>query len=363
MTRTDYWKIPVIIPAYEPGKNLIPLLQSLQEKGMERIVVVDDGSGAAYQPVFEQAKKIPGCIVLQHAVNLGKGRALKTAFNECLNRFPDMTGAVTADADGQHTPEGIEACMKEMTEHPEALVLGCRDFDAPDVPARSSFGNKCTRRVFRYLLGLTVTDTQTGLRGIPRFFMEILMNVKGERFEYETNMLIETKDRQIPIREVTIDTIYLEQNQASHFNPIKDSVRIYMVFAKFLFSSLSSSVVDLLLFSLFCSAFRGGGTLFGVSYIVQATVMARILSATYNFLINYKVVFRSKENLVLTAFKYFLLAVCQMCCSAALVDFVYGMTGGLEVLIKVPVDVLLFFLSFAIQREFVYRSREKQKRA
>lgn len=352
-------QIPVIIPAYEPGETLLPFLAKLRDEGIRHLIVVDDGSGERYRAVFDAAEQIEGCRVLRHAVNLGKGRALKTAFNECLNIFPGLPGVVTADSDGQHTPQDILRCMQEMEKHPQALVLGCRDFDAPDVPARSSFGNKCTRAVFRYLLGLRVTDTQTGLRGIPGYFMEILMNVRGERFEYETNMLIETKDRQIPLQELTIETIYLEENRTSHFHPIRDSVRIYLVFAKFLFSSLSSSVVDLLLFSLFCSLLRGGGALWGVSYIVQATVMARVLSAAYNFTINYKVVFQSRENMAVTACKYCLLAICQMGCSAFLVDLLYGLTGGLEVAVKVPVDVLLFFLSFAIQREFVYRSRKK----
>lgn len=361
---TAYLQIPVIIPAYEPGENLIPFIDSLSEKGIQRIVVVDDGSGKAYESIFDEISRRENCMVLRHAVNLGKGRALKTAFNECMNRFPEAPGVVTADSDGQHTPEGILSCMQELSGHPDALVLGCRDFDASNVPARSSFGNKCTRRVFRYLLGISITDTQTGLRGIPRSFMEILMNVKGERFEFETNMLIETKERQIPIREVPIDTIYIEQNQTSHFHPIRDSLRIYLVFTKFVFSSLSSSVVDLLLFGMFCNMLKGGGALFGASYIVQATVMARVLSAAYNFLINYKVVFRSRENMALTAAKYFLLAICQMGCSAFLVDLLYRATGGVEVLVKIPVDVLLFFLSFAIQREFVYRSRRRgQKRA
>lgn len=356
--REAYLEVPVIIPAYEPGENLLPFLQQLRKEGVQRILVVDDGSGEGCADTFRRVQELEGCVVLRHAVNLGKGRALKTAFNECLNRYPDMAGVVTADSDGQHTPEGILRCMKELTEHPESLVLGCRNFDAADVPARSSFGNKCTRKVFRYLLGLSITDTQTGLRGIPRSFMEELMNVRGERFEYETNMLIETKEQQIEIREITIDTIYIEQNQTSHFHPIRDSVRIYLVFTKFLFSSLSASVVDLLLFGLFCSLLREGSGMEELSYIAQATVMARVLSAVYNFLINYKVVFRSKENLLLTAFKYFLLALCQMCCSAFFVERLYALIGGAEVLVKIPVDVLLFFLSFAIQREFVYRSRK-----
>ncbi len=359
-TMASYFEIPVIIPAYEPDEKLILLLHRLQEAGIAHMIVVDDGSGSAYQELFVRAEEVAGCEVLHHAVNLGKGRALKTAFNACLLRFPGLCGCVTADSDGQHTPQDILACMRKLWENPETLVLGCRNFDASDVPMRSSFGNKCTRKVFSYLIGLSVSDTQTGLRAIPAFFMKELMNVKGERFEYETNMLIETKNRNVPIVEVPVETIYLEANKTSHFNPILDSIRIYMVFGKFLFSSLSSSVLDLLLFGLFCRMLRAAtGVWSGLPYIVCATIFARVISAVYNFLLNYKVVFQSSANFLVTAVKYCLLAICQMLCSAFLVNELFHLLGGFEVAVKIPVDVLLFFLSFVIQREFVYRKKER----
>ena len=357
---SSYYNIPVIIPAYEPDEKLLKLLKQLKEAGIVHIIVVDDGSGSDYQELFLQAEAVEGCEVLHHAVNLGKGRALKTAFNACLLKFPGLCGCVTADSDGQHTPGDILACMRKLWENPKALVLGCRNFDGADVPARSSFGNKCTRKVFRYLVGLSVSDTQTGLRAIPASFMKELMNVKGERFEYETNMLIETKNLDIPILEVPVETIYLEENKTSHFNPIKDSIRIYMIFGKFLFSSLSSSVLDLVLFGLFCKTLQAASGFLGeLPYIVGATVMARIVSAVYNFLLNYKVVFRSSAGIAMTAVKYCALAVCQMLCSAFLVNELFHLIGGYEVAVKIPVDVLLFFLSFVIQREFVYRKKEK----
>lgn len=357
---SSYFDIPVIIPAYEPDEKLILLLKRLKESGIANVVVVDDGSGAAYRGLFERAAEFDGCIVLRHSVNLGKGRALKTAFNYCLMEFKDICGCVTADSDGQHTPRDILACMKKLWENPEALILGCRNFDAADVPLRSAFGNKCTRKVLSYLIGISVSDTQTGLRAIPSAFMITLMNVKGERFEFETNMLVETKNLDIPILEVPVSTIYLEENKTSHFDPIKDSIRIYVIFGKFLFSSLSSSVLDLLLFGLFCRMLKeSSGLPHGVPYIIGATILARIISAVYNFLLNYKVVFKSNANIMSTAIKYCLLAICQMLCSAILVNAIYGIVGGFETAVKIPVDVILFFLSFVIQREFVYRKNDK----
>lgn len=355
----SYLDIPVIIPAYEPDEKLISLLGRLKDVGIANIVVVDDGSGDSYGDLFGRAAGLGGCKVLRHAVNLGKGRALKTAFNYCLMEFGDICGCVTADSDGQHTPEDIMACMKMLWENQDSLILGCRNFDASDVPFRSSFGNKCTRKVFSYLIGISISDTQTGLRAIPSGFMAMLMNVKGERFEYETNMLVETKNLNIPILEVPVSTIYLEENKTSHFDPIKDSIRIYVIFGKFLFSSLSSSVLDLLLFSIFCRAFKDSLELLGLPYIVGATVFARIISAVYNFILNYKVVFKSNAGVMSTAVKYCILALCQMLCSALLVNAIHSLVGGWETAVKASVDVLLFFLSFVIQREFVYRKNDK----
>lgn len=352
------WRVPIVIPSYEPDEKLPGLLQKLKERGFQNIVLVDDGSGERYAHFFEEAKEKYGCRVLHHAVNQGKGRALKTAFHHCLWEFKEMPGVITADSDGQHSPDCILACVEALLENPNALILGCRCFEGEEVPARSEFGNKCTRLVMKYLTGITVSDTQTGLRGIPRTFMEQLLTVKGERFEFETNMLLETKNKKIPIVEVPIRTIYIEENKTSHFNPIKDSMKIYMIFGKFLFSSLSSSVVDLALFSLFCFLLKDR-SLGAVTYITAATILARILSALYNYSLNLKVVFQSNGAVSTSLPRYALLAVVQMALSALLVSKLYPLFGGAEVLVKIPVDVLLFFLSFVIQREFVYADRKE----
>lgn len=353
-------EVPIIIPSFEPDEKLMVLLEKLKAAGIQNIVIVDDGSAEAYAEYFIRAKERYGCRVLHHAINQGKGRALKTAFNYCLQNFPNMPGAITADSDGQHAPECILSCIDALLEHPNSLILGCRCFDQKDVPARSEFGNKCTRVVMKYLAGISISDTQTGLRGIPVAFMQRLLGVRGERFEFETNMLLEAKNAKVPFVEVPIATVYIEENKTSHFHPIKDSIKIYMIFGKFLFSSLSSSIVDLVLFSVFCYLLKGM-PLKGVSYIAVATVGARVLSALYNYSINYKVVFQSESSVRTTLPRYILLAIVQMGCSAFLVNGLYSLLGGAEVLVKIPVDVLLFFLSFVIQREFVYASRQRKE--
>lgn len=351
----DSKNIPLIIPSLEPDEKLLRLLEALQQAEVRNIVLVDDGSGPEYRKLFDRAETEFGCTVLRHAVNLGKGRALKNAFNYCLLRWPDAPGCVTADSDGQHTPACILKLMDALCSHPDSLVLGVRNFGEEKVPLRSSFGNRLTSQVFKFLVGLTISDTQTGLRAIPSEFMKKLLSTRGERFEFETNMLIDTKEDQVPILEVPIETVYIEENKTSHFNPLRDSMRIYAVFAKFLFSSLSSSVVDILLFSLFCTVL--GGVLPTSLYILVPTVLARIISAVYNYLLNYRVVFKSREGHGMAAARYFALAVIQMVCSALLVNLFYGFFHQAEVIIKICVDIGLFFVSFQIQREFVYKNR------
>ena len=190
--------------------------------------------------------------------------------------------------------------------------------------------------------------------------MQELMNVSGERFEFETNMLIQTKDR-INIREVKIATVYdSKENHATHFNPIKDSIRIYKLFlksfCKFIFSSLSSSVIDLSLFSLFCALLTKTGS---GEYVIWATVLARLISATYNYLLNYKFVFKGDISHGTSALRYAVLAIVQMLASAACVFAIVQCLQliSYEVYIKIIVDVVLFLISFVIQREFVYHRK------
>ncbi len=348
--------IPIIIPAYEPDEKLLGLLDELSRAELGPVVVIDDGSDPEkYGDIFRRAKDEYGAVLLKHAVNLGKGRALKDAFNYCLNEYPDIMGVVTADSDGQHHPEDIARCMDELVKYPQDLIMGCRDFDKSGIPARSVFGNKVTSKIMTVVAGISISDTQTGLRAIPSDFMKLLMTEKGERFEFETNMLLLAKEEGISIREVSIRTIYLEENKSSHFRPITDSIMIYAVFAKFLVSSLSSSVLDMLLFSLFCSLLRGSEG-FHIGYIMLSTICARVISAVYNFFINYKVVFKGKGSKLKAAFRYIVLAVIIMFASGTLVSFFHGMIPQApEVAVKIPVDCLLFLASFYIQREIVYK--------
>lgn len=355
-----YDRICIIIPSLHPDDKLLALLKNLREGGFSRIILVDDGSGEKYRSYFRAGEEEYGCVVLRHHVNCGKGRALKTAFNHYLNTMPDCVGVVTVDSDGQHRLDDIRKCADDMLEHPEALILGSRDFSQENVPTRSRFGNVMTRNVFRLLCGVKITDTQTGLRAMANPLIERFLTTKGERFEYEMNMLIDCSEDNIPLRQVAIETVYIENNGTSHFNPIADSIKIYAVFAKFLVSSLSSFLIDFLLFCCF--------PLFSIVwapmprpplYVTIATVAARVLSSMCNFLINRSAVFRSTESGSRCLLRYYTLAVVQMLCSAALVSGLVYLTHINSQVVKIPVDAFLFLISFRIQRNWVFRQRRK----
>ena len=293
--------VPIVIPSYEPDDRLIALLEDFEAKGMGPVIIVNDGSSEEYDPIFKKAEELitgRGGKLISYRPNRGKGRALKTAFAYIRDNLPEALGCVTADSDGQHTPDCITNIINTLKANPDNLILGVRQFNKKDIPWKSWYGNTITITVFSYVAGMRVSDTQSGLRGIPFKFMTELIDCKGERFEYEMQMLLECAGR-YNLTEVPIKTVYdSKENHQTHFRPVRDSIRIYRIlgarFITFIFASLSSSVVDIGLFALFCRLFRKGilqmpAILSRVPYVAAATVLARILSCTYNFTVNYKV--------------------------------------------------------------------------
>lgn len=346
----------IIIPALNPDEKLITYVQSLIDAGENNILVIDDGSDNDKQYIFEHLQKYEHCHLIKHAVNMGKGRALKDAFNYCLSHFRNETGGViTVDSDGQHLVEDVLRVKKELTENPAALILGVRNFSQDNVPPKSAFGNKMTRGIIKLLYGGNITDTQTGLRAISYQVLPDFLTLYGERFEYETGMLLEALRKNIPIREVEIHTIYYAENKGTHFNPIADSWKIYKLilgtFLKYALSSLSSSLIDLGMFQILSMILKSASL---SVQVWDSTILARIISSIYNYFINKNVVFRSKSNGRSSLIKYYILVVVQMCTSAGLVYLFVKIIGLPKLLIKIIVDTLLFFVSFRIQKKWIF---------
>ena len=238
----------------------------------------------------------------------------------------------------------------------EGMVLGSRNFNLDNVPPKSRFGNKTTTLVFKLLYGKKIDDTQTGLRGLTYDFAKECININGERFEYEINMLIKAVRDKIDIREVEIETVYFDNNSETHFNPIKDSIKIYKVmfkeFFKFGLSGLSSAVLDLILLTLFYKLIKNN--LDEAIVILVPTLLARIISLLYNYTLNIKVVFKSNGKN--TLIKYYILCVIQALISSLLVDNFFSLFNvESPTIIKVFVDIILFLIIFQVQQRWVFR--------
>lgn len=266
--------------------------------------------------------------------------------------YANAIGVIQCDCDGQHHVEDIKRCEELLRENPDKFILGVRDFSSKSVPFRSKFGNNYTSWVFKFFCGLDLKDTQSGLKGIPVSFIPCLMETPGERFEYASSTLLETKKRGIEIIQFPIRTIYINNNETSHFNPLLDSIRIYSLILKYLFSSLSAFIIDVVLYSLFITLFREA---FLGCYIIMATYLAKVFSCTYGYVMNKKIVFQSNGSSGITAIKFFLLCIIQSTCSGFLTSSFVHMTYWNEVLCKVVVDTILFFVSFQIQNRWIFK--------
>ncbi len=341
----------VLIPCYNPDEKIMNTF--IEELGSvyQNIVFVNDGCSKEHDTYFKKLeKKYP---VIKHYKNYGKGRGIKNGLNYILNNYPDCKAIITADCDGQHSIQDITKVFKATLKNPKALILGTRNFDDENVPFKSRYGNKITRNIFKIFVGLSISDTQTGLRGMSKNVAEEMLTISGERYEYETNVLIACKTEEIPIVEVPIETIYIEENRTSHFNPIKDSIMIYKLFIKYIIVALSSFFIDILLFSLFLIAYDKIGI---TKPIIAATVTARVLSSIYNYLINAKLVFKKMNKL--SIFKYFLLVFVQMWVSAFAVSWICKVVPINPVLLKIIVDTFIFVVNFIIQREFIFNKKD-----
>jgi glycosyltransferase involved in cell wall biosynthesis len=338
-------RFAVLIPAYRPTASLPDLVRALAAKAIPAIVIVDDGSGPEYREVFSRATAFPNVHLVRHATNLGKGAALKTGINYALCAFPQLVGIVTADADGQHHPDDIEHIAGTLLSHPDCLVLGSRGFDG-EVPVRSRFGNTLTSMVVRALIGQKLTDTQTGLRGIPTSLLLRILRIESTGYEYELEMLIAAHHSSVPVIEEPIRTIYEAGNKYSHFNPIVDSMKIYFVLARFGSVSLMTSLLDNLVFYL---AFRHTG------HVLGSQILGRVFAVGFNYSMVRRSVFYSRQRHKTVLPKYLLAVLVSGAVSYAGIQFLSARLGINPVSAKLMVETVLFFANFAVQRVFIFK--------
>lgn len=347
----------ILIPALDPPEIFLRYTKELVNAGFEHILIVDDGSSS--KEIFTELGKLPQVTILTHEQNYGKGRALRTGLSYYKENFSqeEYCGVITADSDGQHLVEDVLKISKSLEKRQEKMILGVRDFDQENVPPKSRIGNKLTSLGFKVLMGLSVSDTQTGLRGIPNSLIDLCLSIPGDRFQYETAVLIET-GKTVGFEEIKIHTVYYDENKGTHFNPVKDSIQILNLllgtFFRYIFVSLSSFVIDILLFTLGTKFLFHGIT----ARIPVATAFARIISGTYNYTVNKKVVFKSKRSVVSSGVSYLLLCVVQAAVSATLVTGICYLLPLDEVPVKTVVDLCLFVVNYKVQKNFVFKNKE-----
>lgn len=364
----DLSKISVVLPSLDPDEKLVAVIDGLLEYGFSDIILVNDGSKPENLHYFEEAAAAhPEIHVLHHPVNKGKGAALKNAFRYFLENRPDSLGVVTVDGDNQHHPADTRACCEAMLKTGRP-VLGCRDFTLDHVPPRSRFGNHTTSAIFKIFVGMTISDTQTGLRALPRRILPQMVEVSGDRFEYETNMLLAFKTQGIPFEEVKIRTVYIEENKSSHFRVIHDSWRIYKLilahFFRYTLSSLVSAVADVAAYTLLSRWLSP--MLTGLALTTAAGGIARFLSSLLNFFMNQHLVFRTKVHTGKAMVRYYCLALPQMVAQVLLTEGSYILfrvsqdSGFLRTLLYTLVMVALYFLSYMIQQRWVFAPQKNE---
>ena len=346
--------VVVLIPSYKPDEGLLVLLgQLLEQQRYAGIVVVDDGGREEYNCYFERAKQLENVHVVHHAVNLGKGRALKTGFSEIMRLYPGAH-VVTADADGQHTPKDIARIADVLDEgDADTLVLGKRVL-GKGTPFKSLFGNTLTRWVFALSSGHKVYDTQTGLRGIPAQMLPLMMRIPGERYEYEMNMLLHAPKDGVQFKEIEIQTVYTDNNSGSHFHPIRDALQVFSRVIAYAASSMLSFIVDYVAYAILIEFFN--------QQPHYAFIGARAVSSVVNFCINRNVVFGAqKGKLWAQILGYYALVIVVAVLGSMGVE--WGTSGPVhlnEYIVKIIVDVLLSVLSFVVQRSIIFRPAKKK---
>jgi len=336
----------VVVPAYRPDATLPDLVRDFAARGLPDVLVVDDGSGPAHAAVFAALAR-RGVEVLRHDGNRGKGAALRTALARVLERHPGRD-VVTADADGQHTPDGVRAVADRLAAGGADVVVGERELASADVPLRSRVGNALSGAVFRAATGLPVRDTQTGLRGFRAATLPWLREVTGDRYEYELRVLLEASARGAVVASVPIETVYVDHNASSHFRPVRDSLTVMAPLLAFAVSGLLAFGVD-------------AGALLALQAatgsLALAVVGARVLSAAVNFGVNRALVFgRSRRPAPVreSAARYAALALLLLAASYGMLDALHGTLGVPLLVAKVLTDAALFLASWTVQRQVVF---------
>ena len=357
----------IVIPALNPPATLPDYVARLKQQGYARIIVVNDGSRTDKLPVFLKLKRL-GAIVIDHDMNLGQGVALRTGFQYYLDHFQgDSDGVITLSADRQVRIEDVEkigsALHNEQAMGSFALVVGTRDLNGRFVSDYDYRMGGIMKLLYHMLMGVHLNDPLAGVMGIPDLRIRQCMAIEGDGFAYVTSLTMSFE--QIGFLQVPVEYVQYEEGVERSFRKVADTIRIlYTIFKKFILysiTSVSASILDVILFSIFNGiTFRGNPLA-----IIYSTVCARVISASVNYLLTKHFVFHFKSSSAQGSTKsagaFMLLSAMQCICSALVVSAVKALLGGSATGIKVLVDTTLFFVSYKLQHKFIFKDDRKKE--
>ncbi len=221
----DRTNVAALIPCYFEAARIREVAERAHAQ-LDTVLVIDDGSTDG----TESEARAAGVEIIKHAVNQGKGAAIKTGLRE-LSARAGIEYALILDGDGQHLPEEIPLFLAAAERTHAAMLVGTRMTDTRTMPFVRRMTNRFMSWQISRVCGQEVPDSQCGFRMIHRDLAPALAAIATVKFDYETEMLVVAARRGGKIEAVPVSTIYGDEKSKIH--PVRDTIRFYQMMARF----------------------------------------------------------------------------------------------------------------------------------
>lgn len=336
----------LLIPIYEPEEISIDFLRLFKKEDFDRFLVVNDGSGPSFEPIFKRIEEETVFEVVSYEGNKGKGFALRHGISILKEENPSLI--VTADGDGQHAYKDILRIRDAGLAHPSALIMGNRLF-GKDIPLASKIGHVLANYTFQFATKKRVDDTQTGLRGIPSCLFELALKTPGNRYDYEHDFLIEAA-KCGHIVNIGVEAIYINKNANSHFRPVLDTLIIHKKVLLMILVSLIAALIDLGCFYYFSnSVFTASRT----ETVFLSVLNARAISGLFRFLA-YFFFFTNREHGVRRYLGRYAVRFTSLLILSACFTYVFSYLPVPLLVAKLLADILTLIGEHAFARLYTY---------
>lgn len=326
-------KFIALVPTYEPDDKLPKIVNKLKENNFITIVI-NDGSDISYDNYFNECDTK----IISYPSNRGKGFALKKGIEYVKNNFENYI-IVTVDSDGQHRIEDVLNICEYAKNNRDTLVIGKR-LRKENMPIRSRIGNIFTKYIFNLATKENIYDTQSGLRAFSEQLVDYMLEIKGDRFEYEMNVLLNLNKKNIKYKEIEIQTIYIDDNEKSHFRTFRDSSRVYGQILEYKARSVIPFLSDLLIFATL---------IITVNRLLITNVISKLLSTIIYYILNRKTIFKEKME-TKTIIIHVLTIILNIVLSTSMIYIISKIIN--KYTSKVIVEILLVILIHEIKKRF-----------